>query len=141
MISENKNELAKGLHELFKYAFVTNCHLDNDQITPEDSKVIDTFDSIDLLENFKDLILNLLKFKKELKNQEKTTNFNSDCIEKLQKKHESEIKYYIYLEKELRTQLDNAKILEEKLLKNYENAITRIQSYENGKDKKNQECK
>ena len=71
MISD-KNTLERGLQELFKYAFATNCHLDNDQVSVEETETIDTFDSIDLLENFKDLILNLLSFKKESQAQTKT---------------------------------------------------------------------
>lgn len=119
-----KNDLALGLAELFKYAFVANCHLNDDCITDEDSKAIEEFDQIDLLENFKDLILNLLKFKKEFKGKD-PTHANAYVIQ-----CENELQNHQRIESELRIQLELSKIREEKLLKIYESASLRIKELE-----------
>jgi hypothetical protein len=116
----------KGLHELFKYAFITNCHLDDESMTLEEAKTMDTFDPIDLLENFKDLILNLLSFKKKSKNQD----LCESVIESLVKKHEEEIKGHLVLEQELKAQLEHARVREDELITNYELAVHRVKEAE-----------
>jgi hypothetical protein len=126
----DKNEIAKGLRDLFKYAFVTNCHLDDDEITHEETLVINSFDSIDLLENFKDLILNLLKFKKEFKNSEKKQNISNEFIETLVKKHETQVQNHIHIENDLKHQLENALKREETFKKNYENTLSQLKTLE-----------
>ena len=121
------------MQELFKYAFATNCHLDNDQVSVEDTETIDTFDSIDLLENFKDLILNLLSFKKESQAQTKTELYSSECFESLVKKYEHDIKYQKQVSSELLSQVQNAEVREKSILANYELAIAKIQKLESSK--------
>ena len=117
MINE-KSELSNALLELFKYAFITNCHLDNDSITLQESNTIESFNPVELLENFKDLIINLLTFKKQ--NKEKPSVFSSETVESLKKTHEKELQYHLRLEKELKFQIENAKIREKTILTNLE---------------------
>ncbi|OMJ72797.1 hypothetical protein SteCoe_28687 [Stentor coeruleus] len=120
-----KNEIVKGLQELFKYAFVTNCHLDNDSATLEESETIKTLDPLELLENFKDLILNLLNFKKKFITSEDIPSNN----EIIKTRHESELQYRYLIETDLRSQLENAKIREENLIRTYESALSKSRSY------------
>lgn len=122
-----KIEIVKGLQELFKYAFVTNCHLDNDSATLEESETIKTLDPLELLENFKDLILNLLNFKKKFITYEDTSSNN----EIIKTRHESELQYRFLIETDLRSQLENAKIREENLIRTYESALSKSRSYNN----------
>jgi hypothetical protein len=62
----------KGLRELFKHAFLANCHLDNFEVTDEEHQALKSISPANILEGFKELILALLKFKKQT-----TETFNS----------------------------------------------------------------
>lgn len=57
------NDLEKGLYSLFKFCFVTNCKLDEDSITEEEKKTLEELDALEMLENFKDTVTDLLNFK------------------------------------------------------------------------------
>lgn len=63
-------EVEKGVYELFKYIFITNCKIDENSMTEEEAKTIEELDSLELLQNLKDLANELLDFKKEHKNSE-----------------------------------------------------------------------
>lgn len=43
--------------------FITNCHLDKASVTEDEIKTLEELDSLEVLENFKDLALELLEFK------------------------------------------------------------------------------
>lgn len=126
----NEEGLGIGLKELFKYAFITNCHLDGEVLTIEDTGLIDSFDFIDLLDNFKDLIVSLLKFKKDCKNKEAVETCNKEYSDSLAKTHGQDLEYYVKKTEELAFQLANSEIREENILKNYEFAIAKIQKLE-----------
>ena len=60
-----ENDAAKSLRELFKHSFLANCHLDGFNVTEQELEALHTISIPDVLEGFKELILALLKFKKQ----------------------------------------------------------------------------
>lgn len=57
------SEIEQRLHTLFKDAFSTNCHLDQSSVTDEELRTLDDLDSLEVLENLKELLTTLLQFK------------------------------------------------------------------------------
>jgi hypothetical protein len=66
-ISMSFKDPEKGLHDLFKFAYLSNCELEEEELTQEDYDTLEDLDSIEVLENFKDLVIDLLATKKEFK--------------------------------------------------------------------------
>jgi hypothetical protein len=64
------HDVEKGLHDLFKFAYLHNCKLEDEHLTQEDYDTLEDLDSIEVLENFKDLVIDLLTSKKEFKTSE-----------------------------------------------------------------------
>lgn len=58
-------ELEKNLFEVFREIFVINCKLDDESMTEEERNTLEELDPLEILENFKDLAHDLLKFKKQ----------------------------------------------------------------------------
>lgn len=112
-----------GLQDLFRYAYATNCHLDNYCVTSDELSSIYTFSSLELLENFKDLLLNLLNFKKNYKDQQSKES-------RLAAQFQVELEYHITLQNELRNLLSISVSREEQLVKTHEKAVQRIQELE-----------
>lgn len=98
-----ESDLEKALRELFRYAFITNCHLDNFQVGVQELNALDTIRSMDVLEGFKELVLVLLKQKRDLK-QEKKGKENSN--DKSAQKLEGEIKNRIRTEQQLKETIE-----------------------------------
>ena len=101
-------DLEKGLSGLFRYAFITNCHLDKASITEEEVSTLEELDSLEVLENLKDVVMSLLNFKKE--------NVDSDVAELAEKadqfeamlqKLEGEVREHIRIEHQLRLHDEN----------------------------------
>ena len=92
----NVNEVTASLHELFKYAFITNSHLDEDSVTQEEMKTLTELDSFEVLENFKDLLVDLLNFKRDNR-QSDTAELNkrSQQFESMIQKLEGEVRNHI----------------------------------------------
>lgn len=57
--------LESKLYALFKQVFTENCRIDEESITEEEAKTLDELDTLEIIENFKDLATNLLSFKKQ----------------------------------------------------------------------------
>lgn len=107
-LSIDLHNIEKGLHELFKYAFTTNCNLDDESVTGEEAKTLEELDSSETLENFKDLVLNLLKFKKEYKESDKgELAHRSEQFETLLQKMEAEVRNHIRIEHQLKLHIEN----------------------------------
>lgn len=60
-----ESDTGKSLRELFKHSFLANCHLDGFDVTEQEIIALQTISIPDILEGFKELILALLKFKKQ----------------------------------------------------------------------------
>jgi DNA repair exonuclease SbcCD ATPase subunit len=107
-LSIDLHNIEKGLHDLFKYAFKQNCDLDGESITSEESKTLEELDSSETLENFKDLVLSLLKFKKEFKTSDKAELAQrSDQLESLLQKLEAEVRTHIRVQHQLKLHIEN----------------------------------
>lgn len=63
-------EVIKTIFELFKFAFVTNCKIDEESMTEEEAKTLEELDCMEVLENFRDLVVDLLNFKKKQKSSD-----------------------------------------------------------------------
>ena len=61
----NYQEVTKILHELFKNAFIANCLLDEESVTQDELVTLEELDEQEVLENLKDLLADLLNFKKD----------------------------------------------------------------------------
>lgn len=112
-----------GLQDLFRYAYATNCHLDNYSVTADELSSIYTFSALELLENFKDLLLNLLNFKKNFRGQQSKET-------RLAAQFQVELEYHITLQNELRNMLSTSVSREEQLVKIHEKAVQRIEELE-----------
>lgn len=117
--------LELNLKDLFHYAYATNCHLDDYSVSKHELDSISTFTAQELLENFKDLILDLLNYKKTQKESK-----SKDLIQSLTAQHQNEIQYYIKVQKELKNLLEISVSREEKLLEAHEQALNRVKDLE-----------
>lgn len=64
-------DVDKGLHDLFKFAYLSNWELEEEHLSQEDYDTLEDLDSLEILENFKDLVMDLLETKKEYKHTDK----------------------------------------------------------------------
>jgi hypothetical protein len=60
----DSKEALKAIHELFKYVFTTNSHIDGESVTEDEIKTLEELDTLEVIENFKDIAVDLLNFKK-----------------------------------------------------------------------------
>ena len=98
----------KGLKDLFTYSFIANCTLDDESMTSEESKTLEELNPAEILENFKDLILNLLRFKKEYKSSDKAELAQrNEQFESLLQKLEAEVRNHIRVEHQLKLHIEN----------------------------------
>ena len=102
------SELESGLFSLFKHVFMSNCHLDGASITEEEQKTLEELDSLEVLENFKDVALQLLKFKQDHIDSD-TAELTEKCekFESMLQKLESEVRNHISVEHQLRLHVEN----------------------------------
>ena len=145
-----KPSLEVALNSLFRHVFITNCHIDEASVTNEELETLDELTSEEILENFKDLVTELLEFKREYKTTDKAElATRSEQFENMLQKLEAEIRNHIRIEHQLKLHIETnqnrldelekfkneAEIkildLEEKLTENKKN---------DNKDKKNDEC-
>ena len=118
------NEFQRGLRDLFKYAFVTNCQLDFNDVTDLEIEAVETIDPFDVLEGFKELVLALLKFKKNAK------NLNFEEFEEKIQKLELEIKNHKKNEQQLRLSVEFYKEKAEKTKENYSETLEKLKNLE-----------
>ena len=103
------HDLEKGLRTLFSYAFITNCSLDDESITTEESLTLKELETSEVLENFKDLVLNILKFKKESKLSTETELITrNNQFESGLQKLEAEVRNHIRIEHQLKLHIETS---------------------------------
>lgn len=113
------SEIEDGMRELFKYAFITNCHLDQNDVTEAEIHAVDTLDSFCLLEGLKELMVALLKSKKA---HLKSLNF-----EKISQKLEIDLKNSQKNEKLLKTRVETYKKRIEELEEKHAEDLKKIE--------------
>ena len=112
------HEIEAGLQDLFKYAYVTNCTLEDEELTEEEKDTLEDLDSLEVLENFKDLVMDLLAFKREFRSSEKSELARrSEQFEGMLQKLESEVRNHIRVEQQLKLHLEAAQSRVEELEK------------------------
>ena len=102
-------EVSAGLHDLFKFAYTTNCHLEDETLTEEEKQTLEDLDDLEVLENFKDLVMDLLEFKKEFRQTDQSELAKrSEQFEAMLQKLESEVRNHIRVEQQLKLHLEAA---------------------------------
>ena len=89
-------DLETGLRDLFRKAYLTNCEIESEELTESDHNTLDDLDSLEILENFKDLVESLLGTKRDFKRTDKS-ELASRCeqFETMLQKLESEVRTHI----------------------------------------------
>ena len=125
------DDVERGLHELFKYAFVTKCHLDEASITPDEMKTLEELDSLEILENFKDIVVDLLQYKKECKSSDtgELTQRNEQ-YENMIQKLEGEVRNHIRIEHQLKLHIETSESKQDELVRDCEIAQEKAKSLE-----------
>lgn len=99
--------LPDAIKSLFSFAFTLNCHLDEASITEEEKETLSNLDFSELFENFKDLVLDLLKFKQKFKSTEMSELASrSEQFEGIIQKLEAKIRTHIGLEQQLKLHIE-----------------------------------
>ena len=98
----------KSLFEIFRNAFVTNCHLDEASVTGEELETLDELSIEEVLENFNDLITDLLNFKREYKSTDQAELFQrSQKFESQLQKFEADVRNHISVEHQLKLHIES----------------------------------
>ena len=129
------NQIEKDMRELFKYAFITNCHLDQSEVTSTDIEAVDSIEFSNLLEGLKELIIALLKFKKDSKSN--TRENSNSHYEKLLNTMDSEVKNHQRMEQLLKNRIESYKDKIQTLEDNLSKAVKQVKDLEEKKDKEN----
>ena len=123
--------IEKGLLDLFKYAFTSNCSLDDASVTSDESKTLEELDSSEMLNNFKELVMKLLNFKRDYQTSDKGELVHrSEQFEALLQKLEAEVRVHIRVENQLKLHIESHinRIVElEKLEEDYQNKIKELE--------------
>ena len=131
------NNLEINLRKLFKNAFITNCSLDDQSITVEESLTLKELEISEILENFKELLLSLLSFKRESKTFSETEliNRNNQFESGLQKleaevrnhiRVQHQLKLYIEINKEKISELEKIEFADKSRIKELEKIIEKF---------------
>jgi hypothetical protein len=112
--------MEEAVRDLFKFVFTAHCLIENCRVTAEENLAIDSIPSIDVLDNLKAIVLNLLKFKAEYNARHNDTT--------IQKKIDVDSKLLKY-EKQYSKMQTEAEFLKQELKKSeekYEIALKKI---------------
>jgi hypothetical protein len=110
------NDLEKGLKAVFRMMYLSNCEIEGEEVTNEDKQTLDDLDSIETLENLKDLIQDLLNCKRDLRLSDKS-ELESRCqqFESMLQKLEGDIRVHIRVEQQLKLHIEAAQARIEEL--------------------------
>lgn len=105
--NEATMDLEKVLHELFRHAYSTNCALMDEELQPEELETLNDLDSAEVLENFKDLVTDLLTYKQNcLKSEKSDLIAQNEQLEGMLQKLEGEVRTHIRVEQQLKLHLE-----------------------------------
>jgi len=111
-------DLEVGLADLFKSAYTTNCRLEEEELTQEEKETLEDLDPLEVLANFKDLVEDLLAFKRDFKASDKSELAKrTEQFEAMLQKLESEVRNHIRVEQQLKLHLEAAQSRVEELEK------------------------
>lgn len=112
------------LKDLFRESYATNCQLENDPVTDEDLATLEDLDGEELIDNLKNLLNELLDFKRNLQASDKTELYKrSEQLEGLLQKLEGDVRQHIrvttpQLEHQLKLHIDGLNAKQAEVLKN-----------------------
>ena len=100
-------DVETGLRELFKKAYFRNCEIEGEELSEGDRLTLEDLDSIEILENLKDLLENLLSSKQDLKHTDRA-DLVSRCeqFESMLQKLEADVRMHIRVEQQLKLHAD-----------------------------------
>lgn len=89
-------DLETGLRDLFNKAYLSNCEIECEELTAADRDTLEDLDSLEILENFKDLVNSLLSCKRDFKQTDKS-EIAGRCeqFETMLQKLEAEVRTHI----------------------------------------------
>lgn len=89
-------DLETGLRDLFNKAYLSNCEIECEELTEADRDTLEDLDSLEILENFKDLVNSLLSCKRDFKKTDKS-EIAGRCeqFETMLQKLEAEVRTHI----------------------------------------------
>lgn len=119
--------ISKQIRDLFREVFTTNCSIEDSSMTKEESDTIDEIDDSEVLENFKDLIMNLLSFKRDYINSDKAELVKrTEQFEVMLQKLEAEVRGHIRVEHQLKLHIETSQIQTETLETEKSKQLTEI---------------
>lgn len=103
------HDVEVGLKALFTFAYTKNCAIEHETLAEEDRRTLADLDSLEVLENFKDLVLDLLNCKQDFRTTDKSELAQrSEQFEAMLQKLESEVRGHIRVEQQLKLHLEVA---------------------------------
>jgi hypothetical protein len=99
--------LENALYEMFRFAFITNCHLDDSSVTADELETLEELTIEEVLENLKDLVTDLLNFKRDFRSTDKAElAHRSEQFENMLQKLEAEVRNHIRVEHQLKLHIE-----------------------------------
>ncbi|CAG9325743.1 unnamed protein product [Blepharisma stoltei] len=137
---EVEESLIKKFHHLLKRVFTENCSLDDEEVTEEELVTLEKLRPIEVYENFKATVLNLLDFKQKVRKSEiSDLLLENEKLELLLQKSEAEIRTHFSNENQLKIYIEIYQGKIEDLEKQMNEYIKSIKEQEkNLKDKESQ---
>ena len=131
---KSSQDFEKTFYELFRYSFITNCHLDEASVTGEELETLEELSTEEVLENFRDLVNDLLNFKKEFKSTDKAELAQrTEQFENMLQKLEAEVRNHIRVEHQLKLHIESNQNKIEDLERFKTEAQEKLSLYEDGK--------
>ena len=122
-------DVIKGFHDLFKFVFVANCELDEESVTEEERKTLEELDGVEVLENLRDIVTELLNLKREMKKSDEAELLKrTKQLESLLQKLEGEVRNHIsvkytQVEHQLKLHIDSLQSRLDELEKKNQNLL------------------
>lgn len=117
-------DVIKGFHDLFKFVFVSNCELDEESVTEEERKTLEELDGVEVLENLRDIVTELLNLKREMKKSDEAELLKrTKQLETLLQKLEGEVRNHISVEHQLKLHIDSLQSRLDELEKTNQNLL------------------
>ena len=108
--------IESSIRLLFQETFITNCKLDNIQVTAEQAKEVTSVNIFNLIENLKVLINSLLTFKQSSLSEEKSEIIQrNEQFENMLQKLEAEVRSHIRVEHQLKLHIETNQTQTEEL--------------------------
>jgi len=105
-----------GLKALFAFAYSTSCLLDDQPLTPSEQQTIRELEDLEVLDNLKALLVDLLNVKRDVKATEQAElKQRNEKFEGMLQKLEAEVRTHIRIEQQLRLHLEAAQARVEEL--------------------------